>query len=31
VWLDDSYHVLTLDVDRAKVFEQTYEFIKERS
>ncbi|MDQ4059008.1 MAG: alpha/beta fold hydrolase [Actinomycetota bacterium] len=31
LWLDDSYHVLTLDVDRARVFEQTYEFIKERS
>jgi carboxylesterase len=30
VWVDDSYHVITLDVDRARVFEQTYEFIKER-
>jgi len=31
VWVDDSYHVITLDVDRDKVYETTYEFIKERS
>lgn len=31
VWLDDSYHVITLDVDRQKVYEATYEFIKKRS
>jgi carboxylesterase len=31
VWVDDSYHVLTLDLDRQKVFESTYEFIKNRS
>lgn len=31
VWVDDSYHVITLDVDREKVYDTTYEFIKERS
>jgi carboxylesterase len=31
IWLDDSYHVLTLDVDRQRVYEATYEFIKSRS
>ena len=31
LWFDDSYHVLTLDVDRLKVFEETYRFITERS
>ena len=31
IWVDDSYHVLTLDVDRLKVFESTYEFIRDRS
>jgi carboxylesterase len=27
VWLDRSYHVLTLDVDRDEVFQRTYDFI----
>jgi carboxylesterase len=27
VWLDRSYHVLTLDVDRDEVFGRTYDFI----
>jgi carboxylesterase len=27
VWLDRSYHVLTLDVDRDEVFSRTYDFI----
>lgn len=31
IWVDDSYHVLTLDVDRLKVYESTYEFIRDRS
>ena len=31
VWLDKSYHVLTLDHDRHEVNERTYEFIKARS
>ncbi len=31
VWLDRSYHVLTLDHDRDEVFRRTYEFIKKRS
>lgn len=31
VWLDRSYHVITLDVDRDEVFERTYDFIRERS
>jgi carboxylesterase len=31
VWLDRSYHVLTIDVDREEVFRRTFEFIKERS
>ncbi len=31
VWLDHSYHVLTLDYDRQEVYERTYEFIKARS
>lgn len=31
VWLDRSYHVLTLDHDRHEVYERTYEFIKARS
>jgi len=31
VWVDDSYHVLTLDLDRQRVYESTYEFIKNRS
>lgn len=31
VWVDDSYHVITLDVDRLKVYESAYEFIENRS
>jgi carboxylesterase len=31
IWVDDSYHVITLDVDRQKVYESTYEFIRNRS
>ncbi len=31
VWVDRSYHVITLDHDREEVFQRTYEFIKERS
>lgn len=31
VWLDKSYHVLTLDHDRHEVYERTYEFIQARS
>jgi carboxylesterase len=31
IWVDDSYHVITLDVDRMKVYESTYEFISDRS
>jgi len=31
VWLDRSYHVLTLDHDRQEVYERTYQFIKARS
>ena len=31
VWLDRSYHVLTLDYDKQEVYERTYEFIKARS
>lgn len=31
VWLDRSYHVLTLDVDRNDVFERTHDFIKRHS
>jgi esterase/lipase len=31
VWVDDSYHVITLDRDRDEVYRRTYEFIKERS
>jgi carboxylesterase len=31
VWLDRSFHVITLDVERAMVFERTLDFIKERS
>ncbi|HVF54137.1 MAG TPA: alpha/beta fold hydrolase [Actinomycetota bacterium] len=31
VWLDDSYHVITLDHDREKVFTKTFEFIRSRS
>ena len=31
VWLERSYHVVTLDYDRQEVFERTLRFIKERS
>jgi carboxylesterase len=31
IWVDDSYHVITLDVDRLKVYETTYAFIRDRS
>lgn len=31
VWVDDSYHVITLDRDRDEVYRRTFEFIKERS
>jgi carboxylesterase len=31
VWMDRSYHVMTLDYDREDIFKRTYEFIKERA
>ena len=31
VWLERSYHVVTMDYDRQEVFERTLRFIKERS
>lgn len=31
VWVDNSYHVITLDHDRKEVFERTHAFIKARS
>jgi carboxylesterase len=31
VWLERSYHVITLDYEKDLVFERTYEFIKKRS
>jgi carboxylesterase len=31
VWLDRSYHVITLDVDRDDVYKRTFRFIDERS
>ena len=31
VWLDRSYHVITLDYDRRAVFDKTFDFIRERS
>lgn len=31
VWLDRSYHVITLDLDRDQVFRRTFEFIDQRS
>ena len=31
IFLDDSYHVITLDVDRLRVYEATFEFIANRS
>jgi carboxylesterase len=30
VWLERSYHVVTMDYDRQEVFERTFNFIKER-
>jgi carboxylesterase len=31
MWVDNSYHVVTVDYDKKKVFEKAYEFIKKRS
>jgi carboxylesterase len=31
IWLERSYHVITLDLDRDEVFERTYDFIREHS
>ncbi|HET7481817.1 MAG TPA: alpha/beta fold hydrolase [Actinomycetota bacterium] len=31
IWLDRSYHVITLDYEKDTVFEKTYEFISKRS
>lgn len=31
VWLERSYHVITLDYDREELFERTFRFIQERS
>ena len=31
VWLERSYHVVTLDYEKEEIFERTYEFIKERA
>lgn len=31
VWLEDSYHVITLDRERAEVFDRTHRFIADRS
>jgi carboxylesterase len=31
VWLERSFHVITLDYERETVFEKTYEFIEKRS
>jgi carboxylesterase len=31
VWFERSYHVITLDLERDQVFENTYNFIKERA
>lgn len=31
VWLDRSYHVITLDMDRDEVFRRTFEFIRDRA
>lgn len=28
IWLENSYHVATLDLDKEKIFEETYNFIK---
>ena len=31
VWLDNSYHVATLDYDREKIFQGAFDFIQEKS
>jgi carboxylesterase len=31
IWCERSYHVITLDYDRAEVYKRTYEFIEKRS
>lgn len=31
VWLENSYHVITVDVDREQLYDKTFEFIKQRS
>lgn len=31
VWLERSYHVITMDYERQEVFERTFNFIKERA
>jgi len=31
VWLERSYHVITMDYDRDEVFQRTFDFIKQRS
>ncbi len=31
VWMERSYHVITLDYDRDQVYEKTFEFIKQRA
>ncbi|MDQ3985721.1 MAG: alpha/beta fold hydrolase [Actinomycetota bacterium] len=31
VWVDGSYHVITVDVDRDEIYRRTLEFIKERA
>lgn len=31
VWLERSYHVITMDYERQEVFERTFNFMKERS
>jgi carboxylesterase len=31
VWLENSYHVITLDRERGEVFDRTHRFIADRS
>ena len=31
IWLERSYHVVTLDYEKEEIFERTYQFIKERA
>jgi carboxylesterase len=31
IWLERSYHVITMDYERQEVFERTLEFIQKRS